>query len=225
MNFACNDSLGEKLLLSILKNYRYFVSVLFGLLCVGCGVHLPWNESFPLHRQMARMPPGPVCRVAVLPFVSDSDFPLADAIVSKVFATQFQSAGNFLVIQEGDILKVYQQLHILPGRTPTLDQLQIIADRVGAQFLITGIVLEMREDRGQHGTVNPVLALEVHLCDGRNGQTLWTAFHRRQGSYYTKTMHFGAVNTVTGLSRRVSEEIINLWFNKGLAQCDVSPQS
>jgi hypothetical protein len=174
---------------------------------------------------MAPMPPGAVCRVAVLPFVSDSDFPLADAIVHKVFETQFQNSGNFTVIQDGDILKAYQQLHILPGKTPTLDQLQVIADRVGAQYLITGVVLEMREDRGEHGTVNPFLALEIKFCNGRSGQTLWIAFHRRQGSDYTKTMHFGAIDTVTGLSQRMAEEIINLWFKKGLAQCDVSPRS
>ncbi len=207
-------------MLSILKNIRYFALVLFGLICAGCGTFLPWSETYPLNRQMAPFPPEPVCRVAVLPFLSDSDYPLADAIVTKVFTTQFQKSGNFLAIQEGDILKVYQQLHILPGMIITLDQLQIIADRVGARYLITGIVLEMREDRGLNGTVNPELTLEIQIRDGRSGQTLWTAFHRRQGSYYTKAMHFGAIHTVTGLSQRMAVEIINLWFKKGLTQCD-----
>lgn len=220
-----DEHLGEKFLLPILKNTRYLIGVLLGLIIAGCGIHLPWNESFPLHRQMAPLPSGPVCRVAVLPFVSDSKFPLGDAIVSKVFATQFQNSGNFILIQDGDVLKAYQQLHILPGRPPTLEQLQIIADRVGAQFLITGVVLEMREDPGENGTVNPLLSLEVKFCDGRSGQTLWIAFHRRQGNYYTKIMHFGSINTVTGLCRQMAVEIINLWFKKGLAQCDVSPRS
>ena len=108
--------------------------------------------------------------------------------------------------------------------TPTLEQLQIIADRVGAQYLITGTVLEAREDRGVNGTVDPFLTLEIRICDGRSGHTLWTAFHRRQGSYYTEVMHFGKIDTVTGLSRQMAVEIINLWFDKGLAQCDVTPQ-
>jgi hypothetical protein len=172
---------------------------------------------------MAPLPPGPICRVAVLPFLNDSDFPLGDAIVSKVFAMQFQDSHNSLVIQEGDILKVYQQLHILPGEAPSLEQLQIIADRVNADLLITGIVLELREDRDKHSTVNPVLILNIQIHDGRNGETLWNAFHRRQGTDYKKTMHFGTIHTVTGLSRQMAEEIINLWFNKGLTQCDVSP--
>lgn len=179
----------------------------------------------PLYRQLAPLPADPVCRVAVLPFLNDSDFPLGDAIVSKVFTMQFQDSGNYLVIQEGDILKVYQQLHILPGVAPPLDQLQIIANRVNAQLLITGIILEMREDRGEHGTVNPMLIMDIQIRDGRSGETLWNTFHRRQGTDYKKTMHFGTIHTVTGLSRQMAEEIINLWLNKGLTQCDVSPQS
>ena len=166
------------------------------------------------------MPSGRICRVAVLPFLNDSDFLFADAIVSKVFSAQLQEMGDYLIVQDGDILKIYQQLHILPGVAPTLEQLQIIADRAHAQLLISGVVLEMRENRGEHGTVNPLLIEEIQIRDGRNGETLWTVFHRRQGTDYKKTMHFGTLHTVTGLSRQMTEEIINLWFKKGLTQCN-----
>ena len=199
--------------------HRYLVIILLGLLSTACGTQLP------VHRQMSPLPQGPMCRVAVLPFLNDSAFPLGDAIVSKVFATQFQGSGNYLVIQEGDILKVYQQLRIRPGEAPTPEQLRIIADRVNAQLLITGIVLEMREDRAEHGSVNPLLIVDIQIRDGRSGDTLWNTFHRRQGSDYKKTMHFGTIHTSTGLSRQMAEEIINLWFEKGLTQCDVLPQS
>jgi len=194
---------------------HFLLIMLLALFLNGCGT------QFPLHRQLAPLPPGPVCRVAVLPFLNDSDFRLGDVIVSKVFATKIQEAGNYLLIQEGDILKVYQQLHILPGEAPSLEQLQIIADRVNAQLLITCIVMEMREDRGEHGSINPFIVLEAQIRDGRSGEILWTAFHRRHGSDYKKTMHFGTIHTVTGLSNQMAEEIINLWLNKGLKQCDV----
>ncbi|MBW2466304.1 MAG: hypothetical protein JRF02_03305, partial [Deltaproteobacteria bacterium] len=121
----------------VIRHSSFVVLVLFilllGFLLSGCATQLP------LHREQKPMPDGPICRVAVLPFLNDSDFPLGDAIIHKVFATEFQNAGNYLVIQEGDIHKVYQQLHLLPGMTPTLEQLQIISDRVNAQLLITGI--------------------------------------------------------------------------------------
>jgi hypothetical protein len=185
----------------------------------GCGTQLP------LHRQMSPLPPGPICRVAVLPFLNDSDYPFGDTIVKKVFSTQLQDSGNFLVIQEGEIYKIYQQLHLLPGVVPSLEQYQIITNRINAQLLITGIILEMREDRGElQGTVNPMLVMEIQIRDGTSGETLWTVFHRRQGTDYKKTMHFGTIHTVTGLSRQMAEEIINLWFKKGLTQCEILPQ-
>ena len=204
------------------RHLFFYVSLsvlLLAFLLGGCATRVP------LHTQLSPLPPGPVCRVAVLPFLNDSDFPLGDAIVYKVFATEFQAAGNYLVVQEGEILKVYQQLRILPGEAPTLQQLQIIADRVNAQLLITGIVMEVREDRGEYNSIIPAIIMEIALRQGRSGEILWTTFHRRQGTDYKKTMHFGTIHTVTGLSRQMAEEIINLWFDKGLKQCNVLPQS
>ena len=213
------------------KPSSYLLLALLALLASGCAALpkaselLPGGDRFPIHRQAAPLPPGPLCRVAVLPFLSDSEFPLADAIVSKVFKAEFQNSGGHLVAQDGDILKVYQQLHLLPGETPTLEQMQIVADRVNAQLMITGIVLEMREAPGEHGTVNPKIVIEIQIRDGRSGEILWTALHRRQGNDYKKIMHFGTLHTVAGLSRQMAEEIINLWYKKGLTQCNESPRS
>lgn len=175
----------------------------------------------PQLRQMAPLPQGAVCRVAVLPFLNDSEFLAADAVIAKVVSARLQDSTDYLLAQDGDVYKAYRQLGLLPGVVPDLEQLQIIADRVDARLLFTGIVLEMREDRGDHGSVNPVIVLEMQIRDGRSGEVLWTTFHRRQGADYKKTMHFGSIYTITGLSRRMVDEIITLWLKKGLIQCNV----
>jgi hypothetical protein len=159
--------------------------------------------------------------VAVLPFVNDSGFPQAGTIINKVFMAELQQAGDFQLLQEGDILKTYQQLRIYSGTAPNLEQMKIVADRVNAQLLITGVVMEVREDPAPYNTINPKIVMEIEIRDGRNGETLWTAYHRRQGSDYTKTMHFGTIHSIAGLSRQMVIEIINLWFEKGLSQCNV----
>jgi hypothetical protein len=211
------------------KGLRASISILSALLLVwligGCAAWVTRFDQFPQHRQMVPMPSGPICRVAVLPFENDSDYPLGDAIFAKVLTAQLNSAGNYLIIQEGDILKVYQQLRILPGKVPTAEQLQIIAGRLDAQLLVTGTVIEMREDRAQHATVNPLVAVDILLRDGASSEPLWGTYHRRQGSDYRTAMHFGMFHTVTGLSHQVTTEIINLWYEKGLPRCDVSPRS
>lgn len=174
-----------------------------------------------MHREMAQLPPAPVCRVAVLPFLNDSDFPQGAVIAQKIFQAEFQSAGDYQVLQEADIRKTYQQRHIYTGWAPSLEAMKIVADRVNAQLLISGIVLEMREDPGPHLTVNPKIVLEIQIRDGRTGEVLWTTYHRRLGSDYTKTMHFGTIHSIAGLCRQMAIEIINLWFEKGLPQCNV----
>jgi hypothetical protein len=209
----------------LVRKSRILLVMLLSMFGAGCGTLLPDFGYLPYHQQMTHLPSGSLCRVAVLPFLSDTDFPLADAIVHKVFTSEFKSSSDSLVVQEGDILKVYQQLHILPGVEPTLEQLQITADRVDAQLLITGIVMEMREDRGEHGTVIPVILMEIQIRDGHTGQTLWKTLHKRNGTDYKKTMHFGTIHTVTGLSRQMTEEILTLWYKKGLRKCNVSLRS
>lgn len=198
---------------------RLYIGLLLAALMMSAGCAA--RTELPMHREMKPLPSASICRVAVLPFLNDSKFPLADALVAKVFSARLHEAGNYLVSQDGDVLKAYRQLQILPGAVPSLEQYRIVADRVNAQLLITGIVLEMREDRGDHGSVDPFAVLEVQIRDARNGEVLWTAFHRRKGTDYKKTMHFGTIHTMTGLIQRMTEEIINLWFKKGLPQCNV----
>ena len=106
---------------------------------------------------MADLPEGPICRVAVLPFLNKSAFPQAEIIVNKVFAAQLQTMSNYIFIQEGDVLAIYRKMHILPMRKPSREQLQIIASRIGAQLMFTGTVVEMREDTADYNTVNPLL--------------------------------------------------------------------
>jgi hypothetical protein len=185
------------------------------LLLAGCA----GRNEVPLQRQMSPLPQQPICSMAVLPFANDSSYLMADAIVSKVFAARLQDAGNYLLAQDGDVQRAYRQLGIMPGTSPNLDQLQIIGGRLHTRLLITGSVLEMREDRGDHGSVNPFVVFAIAIRDGSSGEVLWTTFHRRQGSEYKKTMHFGSIHTVTGLSRQMADEIITLWFRKGLVPC------
>lgn len=207
--------------LKCLPRKAWLIAILLLLLMhTGCG----YREPVPYHRVMAPFPAGQVCRVAVLPFANDSDFPLGDVMVKKIVMAELQDTGDYRVLQEGDITKTYQQLRLYPGRMPSLEQMQIVADRLDAEILITGIILEMREDPWRNTTVNPKIVMEIQIRDGRNGETLWTAYHNRQGTDYTKTMHFGTIHSLAGLSRQMVQEIITLWYEKGLPQCTVFSQ-
>ncbi len=203
--------------------YRAFF-LLLGLLCCGCGPRLtslpllPETGRVPIHREFSPLPSSPVCRVAVLPFVNDSGFPQGGTIFADTFAAQLHASGDYLLLQQGDILKIFQQLKLLPGVPPSIEEMQIVADRVDAEILITGVILEMVEN--SRGDVKVVVEVEVR--NGLTAETLWTTFHRRLGTDYTLTMHLGTIYSVTGLSRQMSKEIINLWLKKGFTQCNAT---
>jgi len=203
--------------MSLIKSIFPFLLL---LPCVGCSLVLPWSDSMPIHQEVSPLPTRMGCQIAVLPFLNDSDYPQGGVLVQKVFAAQLWASGGYSLTPEGDIAKAYQQLHLLTGDTPTLEQLRIIANRINAPLLLTGTVLEMREGRSEHQTANPQLIMEVELRDPNSGEILWTTFHRRKGTDYKKTMHFGTLHTMTGLSRQMAEEIINLWHEKGFSKCE-----
>ena len=182
------------------------------------------SSTFPTLERIKPLPSVPVCRVAVLPFLDESDYPLANTIAYKVFIAELNSLGNYMVTQEGDVQKLYHQLRIPFGEPPSQEQFQILANRLNVQLMFIGKVIEMQENRGVNGSGNPVLAMRVDILDGHTGDLLWSVYHHRQGIDYQKTMHYGIINTISGLCQQVSIEIINLTFKQGLTQCDVSPQ-
>jgi hypothetical protein len=182
------------------------------------------SKELPYLQRLRPLPADEhICRVAVLPFTSESDYPQSTAMVYKVLTAELNTLGNYIVTQEGDVDKLYLQLRILPGQPPTREQLQILANRLNVQLLFTGHVMEMRDHAGANGSVNPVLAMRVNILDGHSADILWSIYHRRQGMDYQKAMHFGTINSMAGLCKQICVEIINLIFNKGLSQCDVSP--
>lgn len=197
-----------------------FVLILLLLICAGCSSFLQLTDTLPMFREISPLPQQNNCRIAVLPFLNDSEYPQGGVFVQKVFAAQLLNSGKYQLAPEGDIGNAYSLFHLLPGDQPTLEQLRIVADRVNAPLLLTGIIFEMQEGRSDHQTINPQLVMQVELRSPDSGEILWTTFHRRKGTDYKKTMHFGTLHTMTGLCRQMAEEIINLWHEKGFSQCN-----
>jgi len=164
------------------------------------------------------LPQDTICRVAVLPFINNSEYNEGDLIAYRIFSSELVRTGKFQLAQEGDVRRIYQQLLLFPNQLPRLEQLRIIADRLDAQILITGTIVEMSE-KNTGNNVNPTLTLNLQILDAESGRTLWLTHHKQEGKQYRKVMHFGLINTITGLVRIVSDEILELWYANGLKKC------
>jgi TolB-like protein len=183
------------------------------LLCLSaCGPKVP-----TLHKS-APLPQEKICRIAIFPFVNETDYPQAGTIFYRIFIAELARTGQFEVAQEGDIREVYRHLKIRPGQQPNIEQMKILGDRLGVRVVITGAVVEMTEVP-KAKIVNPTLAVSLKIIDSWADQTLWSTYHRREGERYRKVMHFGVLNTVTSLAHQVSKEILELWFMEGFKGC------
>ncbi len=187
--------------------------LLWATLLSGCG------SRFPELQRLAPLPLKPPCRVSVLPFINKSNYTQADLIVYKIFMAELLQSTHFRVTQEGDVRKVYRQLKIYPQQSPQMEQLRIMADRLNSQIFISGTIIKAQE-KNSGRIPNPSLTFTLQIIDAASGKTLWNTYHTQEGIRYQKVMHFGLVTTISGLARRMSHEIVTLWFKEGLQPCN-----
>lgn len=192
------------------------------LLCLA-GFMLPWFAacgSKGMHvQEFVTAPYGKVCSVAVLPFRNKSGYKQGDRIVYRIFLSELVMHGAWRVALEGDVRKIYRQLHLKPWEQPSPEQIKVIASRLGVERVIGGEIFVM-EEKIHKQYVNPVLGLQLNVYEGETGRILLSTIHRRQGDDYRTMMHFGLINSVTNLSRRLTQEILTEWKQRGLLPCE-----
>ncbi|HAW51183.1 MAG TPA: hypothetical protein DCX54_02470 [Flavobacteriales bacterium] len=190
-----------------------YVSMLVVFTVTGCD-----RLQLPQLQQLAPLPAEPPCRIAILPFANESSQEKINYIVYKIFLAEFLRVSQLEVVQEGDIKKLYRQLRIFPGQQPNFDQIKIIANRLDSQLIITGVIIDAQESFSGT-TPNPSLTFSLQIIDAPTGRTIWNTYHKRNGQHYQKILHFGVIASLSGLARKMSQEIIDLWIREGLMPC------
>ncbi len=174
----------------------------------------------PVVLKMAELPlAGEVCRIAVLPFTNQTEYSMAETMFSRFFVSALIEEGNYLVAQEGDVRRILLQMHVMPGQELSSEQIRAVADRLGAQIVISGAVLEMRDKISYGKKLEPSLAVVLRIMEAASGRTLWVTYNRAEGRDYRNIMHFGVINSVAALAQKVSVEILKVWENEGLKEC------
>lgn len=194
----------------------YYVLVAFLLLSMtACSTIHPTFDK----KTESAFPGGEkACSVALLPFFNDSSYEQGGLIMQRVFAAELSRLTGTDISSDADVQTVFLEQHIFPKQAPNIEQIRILGSRLGVQRIVSGRVLEMEEKAGEQ-YVNPKLTLTLQVYDADTGKMLWTTYHQRAGDDYRKIMHFGLVNTVTQLSRIMSDEIIQEWLAEGMQQC------
>lgn len=195
-----------------MSRLRGIAIVIVFIFLAGCAREVPRLYEF------ADLPENGACKIAVLPLVDKGSYPRGASIVYKVLVAELVASGHFQVVLEGDILELYKQLMIYPNVQPDQEQLKILGGRLGATLFIGGDILKMQE-RENRNIVETDLTFILRMYDAADGRMLWETYHRRRGDDYQKLLHFGRINTITGLARQMTREVIRLWLENGMIPC------
>ncbi len=204
--------------MNLTKKYiKLALAILSTLVLLSCAL-----KEDPSVNVMSDLPDdGYICRVAILPFVNQTGYVSGDRILYNAFAGVMNNNAKVLLAQEGDVRKILRQMKVFTGRYPDVEQMRALAGRLGVQLLITGTVVEMKDKSRGSASLDPSISLILRIVEGDSGRTLWTTYHRREGSQYRVLMHFGKVNTVTELAKIISQEIYDEWESKGFKKCSM----
>lgn len=162
---------------------------------------------------------GNICRIAVLPLTNQTKHPTIERIFGRVFVSELIAKGNYQIAHEGDVRRILTQMRMLPGSQLSSEQIRGLADRLSVQAVISGAVLEVRSTGGNAYDLNPSMAVILRILEASSGRTIWATYNRSEGSDYRLVMHFGLINSVSALAKKISAEIIDVWEKEGFKKC------
>jgi hypothetical protein len=190
--------------------------VAISLLCSSCGAtHGVNTHLYAPAREVS------LCRVAVLPFVNESEEPLAAQIVSHIFLHRLVAHSPFETATEGAVRQFLLRHRILPANASEAGKNLYVrmGEELQVDTILRGKVLQCREeDVGADGMI-PLLHLQVELVEAATGALISSSSHRRRGTDYRTMMHFGVIHTRTELIARTADEIIATWVEEGVKGC------
>ena len=196
------------------KKWANFAGILLLLLvCSGCSLHR--GAQVQLSALASRQS---VCRLAVLPFASDTGENSAAVQAYRIFSGELIAAGTYQLVPEGEVHLFLNRNRLRLGELLGSQLYSELARQLEVDAVVRGRVITLEDEKGPNGSV-PRCALQIDLLSADNGELLASSYHSRSGDEFQKVLHFGTIRTTSELLAQVSREIITAWQEKGLSHC------
>ncbi len=180
------------------------------LLLVGCA------GNTKLQTRMVAAAKTNICSVAVLPFENWTRKSELSILAGRMFVAELVQSQRFNTVQEGDVGMFLLRQRLLPGTLLYKDDYEALEDQLNLDAVIQGRIVDAGMVSRRGSSQVPYVSLHVGMYDAQNGHLLLNSVHQRWGDDYRKALHFGVVTTNSGLIEKMSQEIINDWFAKGV---------
>ncbi|MBK8229612.1 MAG: hypothetical protein IPK72_03305 [Candidatus Eisenbacteria bacterium] len=170
------------------------------LLVVACA---PGRQSFRA--------PGPGLSsgtvIAVLPLANLTQDETADYIFTQKILVELGLLDHFRVQDPGLVTGALRQLRILDPDRMSAEQMEGLATRVGADFLLAGVITEFAEGADRPRGL-PAAALTLRIINASNGDVVWAGSRSAEGDDGETFFGLGRVRTADRLAANLAHDLV-----------------
>ncbi len=163
----------------------------------GCGGHVPAPRPIDEHAP----------RIAVLTFEDLSSQAGVGERLTRIVFTELARVGRWQVAELGETDMALVEARVRSTSVMTIEQAQVVSQKVGARWLLTGSALEYGRTRTPDGDV-PTVGLALRLIDGTTGRVVWADQRFRSGEDRELVFAWGRINDITQLAARTAAELV-----------------
>ena len=147
-------------------------------------------------------------RVAVLPFFNVSERKNAGEIISLHFIRHLRDFENFDVIEPGVERQSRLNLRIIMDDGISLASLDTIFNRLDADLILTGKILDYQDYRGTFG--KPKVSFSAQLIEKKSREVVWSIRSYHEGDERVIFFKLGKVNTAHSLASMMVQQALSM---------------
>lgn len=169
---------------------------------VPCGSDARYEPKIRFGR---RLPDASARTLAVLPFLDRSGRRGAGEAVALEFVRQLVDTGAYRVLEPGVVRDYLLRARVIMPGGVSLETTRLLLGAMEADLVLSGAVLDYRENVGPQG---PTIRFTATMLEGRGGSVVWQSSSSNRGDDGVHFFGIGRVATAATLTCRMVEPVV-----------------
>jgi TolB-like protein len=145
-------------------------------------------------------------KIAVMPFLNNSDFKNAGTIVTYMFLAELFKNGRFEPVEYGNIRKLIVDIKIREKGELDYNTLQRLSSSLEASGILIGVVDYYSHRKSS--SLPPKVAITARLLDGRKNKIIWYNNQHMSGDDGIIALDWGRIRSVHTLANKVVSQLV-----------------
>lgn len=151
--------------------------------------------------QSMSLNPDAIYRVAIVPFFNLSDRNRAGDFMALTFARALSAYDNIKVVEPGAVRRQLLDLRIIMPSGISLAYADLVFDRLGADLIVNGEVLDYQDYQGLTGS--PRVDFSAQIIERKSREVVWTVKSQNSGDDGILLFGRGKTTTAHELARQM----------------------